>query len=206
MNKMSASKPGLAVACAVLSLAVSPGVFAAKGGNGGGHNGGGGGGTGDPVYAISLDPHPGAAATQSPLYDPPADCLGSNPDLKGPGVEFSVFFPRHDLCATVTTSDGTTLTDDVHIRVDTDAAGDIVSVRLDGQDVIGSAGIVFISDDIPVVPQTPNLSGDFTVHVDADDVQVWKCDTHTLKPKTTCSVPTGTIAVGDLNYFFEGTR
>jgi hypothetical protein len=199
----------LAFLAAVALAALSPSaVFAhhCKGphaGDPGCDSGGGdGGGAADPIYLISVDSHAGASPI-SPLYDPPEDCLGTNPDQKGPGVVFAVVMPRHHECTTVVTSEGYLLTDDIRIAVNTDGNGDIVSVRVNGQDIIGKEGLQHQSDVIAVAPQTPNLSGDFTLHVDADNVTIWRCNTHTLKPNTRCEVPVGTISLGDITYVLQ---
>ena len=176
-------------------------VLAAKppgAGGGGGGNGGGNGGGDDPTYLISVDPHDPPLAVNSPLYDPPEGCLGSNPT-----VTLWTHMPKHE-CATLTTSDGYQLTDDIHILAQVDEnTGDIVSVRINGQDVIGKAGLHHKSDLIAVIPQTPNLSGDFTLHVDADDIMIWKCNTHVPKPNTVCDVPVGTVSLGDLIFVIQ---
>lgn len=176
--------------------------------DGGGDGGGGGGGGGDDdtsnaTYLISVDPHDPPDTVNSPLYDPPADCLGTNPDQKGSSVSIDVVMPRHHECATVVTSEGYLLTDDIRIWVTTDNNGDIVSVQLIGQDVIGSEGLQHRSDLIQVTPQTPNLSGDFTLHVDADNVTIWKCDAHRIKRNTNCDVDVGTISMGDFTYILQ---
>ncbi len=172
------------------------------GGDGGGGGGGGGGGdddTSDATYLISVDPH---EPVNSPVYDPPEGCLGTNPDQKGSGVSLDVVMPKHE-CATVVTSEGYLLTDDIRVWVTTDDNGDIVSVQLIGQDVVGREGLQHRSDLIQVAPQTPNLSGDFTLHVDADNVTIWKCDAHRIKRNTNCDVDVGTISMGDFTYILQ---
>lgn len=80
---------------------------------------------------------------------------------------YSVAFPRHDPCATVTTSTGYQLTDDVGVTVNT-TKGLITSVQLHGQDVIGEEGVMHESEVFPITPPVTPSAGGFTLHVHAD--------------------------------------
>lgn len=167
--------------------------------SGGGGGGGGGDDSGSPTYLISVDSHASLEPVSTP-YDPPEDCLGTNPNASEP--VFWVDMPKHE-CSTLVTSQGYLLTDDIRIRVNRDGNGDLVSVEVTGQDIIGKKGLVHTSGAIAITPQTPNLTGDFTLHVDADNVTIWKCNTHTLKPNTRCDVPVGTVSLGDFTYVLQ---
>lgn len=153
----------------------------------------GGGNIDVSYYWISVDPHPGSDPV-SPIYDPPGDCLGWNP-----GPVFWVDMPREE-CSTVVTSEGHLVYDHIRLIVKTDANRDIVSVQLRGGD---SAGRLHMSDEIAVDPQTPNMTGDFTLHVDADEVTVWGCNGSLKSKKFVCADPVGTISLGDFHYVFD---
>jgi len=204
---MTIEHTGRTVFTAVLIVGLAAAGHAAPGGGKGKPDNGGDDGSDDgsssATYLISVDPHDPADTPISPLYDPPADCFGTNPEQKGGGVALDVVMPRHHECATVVTSEGYLLTDDIRIWVNTDSNGDIVSVQLIGQDIIGTEGLQHRSDLIPVAPQTPNLSGDFVLHVDVDNVTIWKCDTHRIKGNTRCDIDVGTISMGDFIYILQ---
>ena len=135
----------------------------------------GGGSASEVLYQVAVVDDTGFIS-EAPVYNPTCDAF--TVEQKGPGVSYSAFFDRHDLCATVTTSDGMTLTDDIVILASTDAAGDIVSVQLGGQDTIGKEGIYHESEIIVLdAPVTPLPTG-FTIMVDRDLVPVYKCDKH----------------------------
>lgn len=146
----------------------------------------------DPIYKVDVIAH-NADLFVAPLYLP--TCSAFTRDQKGPGVNYSAWFTRHDLCATVTTSTGYKLTDDISLRVVTDN-GVIVSVQLRGQDVIGKQGIAHETELVPVTPVIPVESG-FILHVDVDNIPVWKLDRH-LGGKRVEIV--GYISLGDLVY------
>ncbi len=113
-------------------------------------------------------------------------------------------FPRHDPCATLTTSTAATIADDIKIIVSRDKkSGDIVSAHVQGQDTIGSEGLMHISDEMISVPlkATNHPDGSFTVHLHADEVRLWKCDTHLLKHHSVCTELKGMFAIDDLYYF-----
>lgn len=133
---------------------------------------GGGGGNQNAAYTIAVtsDPLWTPAPTQ-PTYSPA--CLAETP---GPGG-YTALFPRHDLCATVTTSSGSQLTDEVLIQVNAHK-GFLTSVQLRGQDVIGEEGIAHESEQIPLLPPLEPDPAGFTVHVHADNVPIWKLSRH----------------------------
>lgn len=147
---------------------------------GGGGGGGGGGSTSEVLYQVDVADDTGFAST-APVYNPSCDAFTQ--EQKGPGVSYWAIFDRHDLCATVTTSWGRELTDDIVIRVFTNAAGEITSLQLTGQDIIGKEGIFHESEvvelDLPILPSADG----FTLVVDRDMVPIYKCDKHTSCPK-----------------------
>ncbi len=110
---------------------------------------GGGGGDKDTtvigVHADNTIPNSGA-----PVWAP-TDTLNTCVLQKGPANGLSGAFPRHDLCATLTTT-GDALTDDIIIIVNKDKRGNVLWVQVQGQDLIGGDGIVYISDEL-----APNL-------------------------------------------------
>lgn len=147
----------------------------------------------DPLYKVDVIAH-NADLFFAPTYLP--TCSAQTRDQKGPGINYSAWFPRHDLCATVTTSTGYRLTDDIVIRVVTDN-GVIVSVQLVGQDVIGKEGIMHETEAVPISPPVIPVASGFTLHVDVDNIPVWKLDRH-LGGKRVEIV--GYIGLGDLVY------
>lgn len=142
-----------------------------------GAGGGGGGGSGGEVlYQVTVADDT-SFDSEAPVYNPTCDAF--TVEQKGPGVSYSAIFDRHDLCASVTTSDGKMLTDDIVVRVTTDSAGEITAVQLTGQDTIGKEGVFHESDVIELyLPVFPDEAG-FTIIVNRDNVQIYKCDRHT---------------------------
>lgn len=139
-------------------------------------DGGGGGSTGDVLYQVDVADDT-AVGSDAPLYNPACDAFTQ--EQKGPGVSYWAFFDRHDLCATVTTSTGATLTDDIVIRVFANGNGEITSLQLTGQDIVGKAGVFHETDVIELdTPVSPSASG-FTLTIDRDAVPIYKCDKHT---------------------------
>lgn len=144
--------------------------------DGGGSGGGDGGSAGDVLYQVTVADDTGFDSL-APVYNPACDAF--TVEQKGPGVLYSAIFDRHDLCASVTTSDDKMLTDDIVIRVTTNSAGEITTVQLTGQDTIGKEGIFHESDVIVLdTPVVPDATG-FTIIVNEDLVPIYKCDRHT---------------------------
>jgi hypothetical protein len=103
---------------------------------------------------------------------------------------------KHSRCADITPEGSSyALTDDVTVHTRS-RAGKIIAVWFSGQDVIGDAGIMHETDEIPVTPIKPNTSG-FTLHVHADAVQVWRLDGHLRGDRVEMI---GTISIGDIVY------
>ncbi|MFN2501736.1 MAG: hypothetical protein ABR530_06970 [Pyrinomonadaceae bacterium] len=109
---------------------------------------------------------------------------------------YSAWFPRHDPCAIVTLDTGYKLTDDIMLRVNTDSNGNIVSVQLRGQDVIGTEGIMHETEVVMIAPVSPAALG-FTLHVDQDVIPVWKLSRHRDGSRVEI---VGYISLGDLVY------
>ena len=116
------------------------------------------------------------------------------------GGIFSAWFERHDLCATVTTDTGKTLTDDISMHVETDEAGNIISFQLFGQDVIDRDGIMHQSEVVAISPPVvPSMDG-FTLHVDVDNLEIWKTNRHLRSNKPKLVEMIGYISICDLVY------
>lgn len=113
---------------------------------------------------------------------------------------FIAVFERHDLCATVTTSEGYKLTDDIGLHVNTNKAGNIISFQLIGQDVIGREGLIHKSEVVPIEPPVVPSTGGFTLHVDTDNIEIWKYDKHLNTGGAKPIEMVGHISVGDLVY------
>jgi len=116
------------------------------------------------------------------------------------GGSFIALFERHDLCATVTTSTGYTLTDDIGLHVNTNKAGNIISFQLIGQDVIGMEGLIHKSEVVAIEPPVVPSTGGFTLHVDKDNIEIWKYNKHLNTGGAKPVEMVGYISVGDLVY------
>lgn len=148
-----------------------------------------GGGKDKVTFEVSVV-NPEATLYNAPTYLP--TCTATTP---GP-FSYTALFDRHDLCATVTTSTGYQLTDDIVIEVDT-TQGLITSVQLRGQDVIGEEGIMHESEAVAITPPVTPSGAGFTVHVHVDNLPIWKLTRH-LGGKRVEIV--GYISLGDLVY------
>lgn len=149
------------------------------------------------VYSVQVVGHEGIAF-QAPTYAPTdadPDCLAQTP-----AGTLVAFFPRHDLCATLITDTGYALTDDLSIQVKLDRQGRISSLFVAGQDVIGEAGIMHISDTVVFDPPVPVTREGFVLHVDVDNLAIWMTDHHLLRNKPKKVQMVGRISLGDLIY------
>ena len=120
-------------------------------------------------YKVSVERGSEQFSFQAPTYTPA--CLA---DTKS---SYSAWFERHNLCATVVTSTGYALTDDISLQVAT-TKGLITSAKLRGQDIIGEEGIMHESESIPILPPVSPSSTGFTLHIHADNVPIWKLHNH----------------------------
>jgi len=160
---------------------------------------GGGGSENNVPFAVAVVAD-AEATMNSTLYAPatadPA-CLAQAPSSRS----LWATFPRHDLCATLSTNVAA-IADDIVIMVETDnKSGAVLSVTVTGQDTIGDEGLYHQSSmitDIQAVVTNPD--GSLVIHVHADDVTLWKCDTHLLRKKTSCTENVGTFAIHDMVY------
>lgn len=164
----------------------------------GGGGGGGNGGNNNSSEVIGVHDDVSEPDPAAPLWAP-TDALATCVLQKNSGKSLSGAFPRHDLCATLMTT-GDALTDDIIIVVDTDNRGEVLSVQVQGQDIIGANGIVYITDLMTPVRVDNNSDGNMVIHVHADNVNIYRCDTHVLKKKSICDTPSGIFAIGDLVY------
>lgn len=164
----------------------------------------GGAGTPSTPWAVAVVGH--EYSSFDPLWAPAdddPDCLAE----KGPGKHLHAVFPRHDLCATLTTSTGAGLADDIVVWVRTDNKGQVDEIMVDGQDMDGMAGMYHRSDvmtrgeDEPPFEMETRADGSFVIHVHADGVRLWGCDTHIEKKQSVCDQDDGFFAIDDLTYF-----
>jgi hypothetical protein len=160
--------------------------------------GGGGGGGGDSSEVIGVHGDVGGTDPDAPLWAP-TDVLATCVLQKNSGKSLSGAFPRHAECATLMTT-GDAIGDDIIIVVDTDNRGEVLSVQVQGQDTIGADGIVYITDLMTPVRVDNNSDGNMVIHVHADNVNIYRCDTHVLKQKSICNTPSGIFAIDDLVY------
>ncbi|MCH7557617.1 MAG: hypothetical protein IIB56_09205 [Planctomycetes bacterium] len=160
-----------------------------------GHDKPGGGGGKDEPIIFTVDVVEDRDRTEQPTYLYLPTCSA---ETRGGG--FSAWFARHDLCATVVTSTGATLTDDIGLQVETNKDGNIISFQLFGQDVIGRDGIMHQSEVVAIWPPVvPSMDG-FTLHVDVDNLEIWKTNHHLRSNKPKLVKMIGEISVGDLVY------
>ena len=66
--------------------------------------------------------------------------------------------------------------------------------------MIGADGIVYITDLMTALRVDNNSDGNMVIHVHADNVNIYRCDTHVLKKKSICNTPSGIFAIDDLVY------
>ena len=116
------------LASLMLALAMNT-ASAAKGGNGQSGNGGGGGGndTPDPDYLVAAT-NTDFASELAGLFTMSGVCKGTNPDLKGPGIAYRVFFPTG---CTATTSSGEII-DRLNVGVFQDEFGYVTALEFKG--------------------------------------------------------------------------
>ena len=167
-------------------------------------SGGGGGSDTNVPLEVAVVKHDGVAMTRT-LYQPAtldSLCLAQASSIKN----LWAYFPRHDLCATLTTTHGASIADDIVIRVKIEkkkagALPKVINVQVIGQDTIGSEGLIHQSDVITNISSVESKAdGIFVIHVHADNVTLWKCDGHLLKGQTTCEENVGTFAIHDMVY------
>lgn len=158
--------------------------------------GGGGGSGGGVVFSVAVVGDPDAPDGNY-LYLP--SCTAQTPSSGGK-LDATAIFPRHDLCATLTTSEGHTLTDDIIIHIETARSGEVIGVQVTGQDIIGEDGIAHESDILPVDPPVMPDEAGFTLHVHAADTDLWKLDTHRVMKKSKRIEWVGTFSLGDMIY------
>ena len=207
MNILRLSTLSLAVAIAVLALAYANPSFAGKKCDDDSTHpsckdeGGGGSDTNVPL-AVAVVEHRDYVPDENsgPPFQP--DCEAQASSIKN----LWAYFPRHDICATLITSSGYLIADDIVIRVKIEkkkagALPKVISVQVIGQDMDGAEGLIHQSDVITNIESVEsNGGGSFVIHVHADDVQLWKCDGHLLKGQTTCTEDAGTFAIQDMVY------
>jgi len=166
--------------------------------------GGDGGGSNTNVpFAVAVIEHPGISKS-STLYAPTTaipTCLAQAPSIRS----LWAGFPRHDVCSRLTTMAAAEIEDDVVVKVESDQKSgvllNVISIQVTGQDTIGAAGLFHQSDVITNIDSfVINEDGSFVIHVHADTVKLWKCDTHLLKKKSNCTENVGTFAFDDMLY------
>ena len=164
----------------------------------------GDGGTGGNVPQV-IGVHEHANVSKSaPLWHPTDTPDAVTRDLclmtKSSGSSLNGAFPRHDLCATLTTDMDLFISDDIVIVVNAHR-GVVQDVQVQGQDVIGFEGLVHISDVVTVDSVDRDADGNVAViHVHADHVNLHRCDTHVLKQKSVCDFLAGEFSMHDLVY------
>ena len=189
------------IALITLGLVLASTGWAEKGGKGKGNGGDGGGNdTADPDYLVSAvrtlsnEGEPG-------LFEATGVCKGANPDLKGPGITYLVFFPRG--CIAMTT-DGIEV-DRVAIEPVQDEQGRFVAIEFRGQvdgDGVAALHTLPAIDQITPPPNDADPSNDdanFVFDIDARfDLEL--CTKR--KGRTTCT-DIGQVVVDRLDYEFQ---
>ena len=195
----------LAILIVLIAASMIGTSWAEKGGKGQQGNGGGGGGndTPDPNFIVSADQGDySGTSTFDPDEDPPANCVALTPDLKGPGIAYTAFYDRVDLCAVVTTDTGTTIAIK-SIFVEQNDDGELVAIQLRGVD---GGGIAFFSDYEAVTPFTPptvsNVGDGFVWHVH-EPITMYDCGTDKVTKRTVCDLDAGDVVVDYLTYVVD---
>ena len=101
-------------------------------------------GGGKPVpLSVAVVKHVPDFSHRSTLYQP----TGIDPGCVAGTNGLNAVFPRHDPCATLATTPTDTIADDIIIYVSRDKkSGDFLSAHVEGQDIIGSEGLMHNSD------------------------------------------------------------
>ena len=154
---------------------------------------------GNTPQVIGVHGHGSPDPMGGPLWAP-TDNLSTCVLQKNSGKSLSGAFPRHALCATLTTNTADAIRDDIILIVDIDNRGVVLGIEVQGQDFIGGDGIVHITDVMVPVSVDNNPDGTIVIHVHADNVNLYKCDTHVLKQKSICDILVGFFALHDLVY------
>ncbi len=149
-----------------------------------------GGGTTELLFKVDFTKH---LDFDAPTYLPLCSAQTQNER------NYTALFDRHDLCATVFTSSGATLTDDILIQVGKNKDKHIVSVQLFGQDVIGKDGIAHESEIVEIDPPVVPSEAGFIVEVDTDDLPIWKMNKHLTGGGKRIEI-IGYISIGDMVY------
>ena len=165
------------------------------------------GGTGGNIpQTIGVHRHDSLDDPASPLWAPTDTATNDDPlefncvMQKNSGKSLSGAFPRHDLCATLTTDSNLFIADDTIVIVNT-RRGVVQDVQVQGQDKIGPEGLVHISDTVQVDSVDFDAAGNVAIiHVHADGVNLHRCDTHVLKQKSVCAFLAGKFSMHDLVY------
>ena len=154
------------------------------------------------VYTVALEFNPEAPEHEDIILNGGFDAPIYLPSCSAKTHEgtFIAVFERYNLCATVTTSTGYTLTDDIGLHVGTNKAGNIISFQLIGQDVIGREGLIHKSEIVTIDPAVVPSTEGFTLHVDTDNIEIWKYDKHLNTGGAKPVEMVGYISVGDLVY------
>ncbi len=160
----------------------------------------GGDSGGNTPQVIGVSEHDGlelSAPLWAPTYAPLFDCVMQ----KNSGKSLSGAFPRHELCASLPENgENAILRDDIIVIVQASNRGEVLSVQVQGQDLIGTVGIVHISDVMTPYSVVSFDDGSMVIHVHANNVGLYKCDTHILKKKSNCLIWVGEFALHDLIY------
>lgn len=162
-------------------------------------NGGTGGNAGNEQQIIGVHRDISLRRPKASLWAP-TDALSSCVLQKNSGKSLSGAFPRHELCASLPDDASPLLRDDIIIIVHTTNRGVVLGVEVQGQDWIGSVGLVHISE--VMVPNSVGIDsdGNLVIHVHSDNVPLYQCDTHVLRNKSLCDVLVGHFALHDLVY------
>jgi hypothetical protein len=159
--------------------------------------GGDSGGNTPQVIGLHQDTYTDGAPLWAPT-DASSDCVMQ----KNSGKSLSGAFPRHELCASLPENSvsGAILRDDIIVIVQASNRGEVLSVEVQGQDYIGTVGIVHISDVMAPSSVDRFDDGSMVIHVHANNVGLYKCDTHILKKQSNCDQKVGEFALDDLFY------
>ena len=167
-----------------------------------------GGDTLELAYSVAILSHDNIPAPDSPLYQPydlDNSCLAQAHDHR---AQSNGLFPYDDgnWCEELTTDLGDTIKEIVGFHITKDKkSGAIVSATIQGLDSLDYTTALYrVSDEMvdPDVEVEVETFADesFIIHLHADNVMLYKCDTNWLQKKSVCEIPTGTFAIEDFYY------
>jgi hypothetical protein len=164
-------------------------------------NGDGDGGAPIPYSAVLIIHEDEHYPITSPLYapDPDGDCVAQAHTQ----TNISILLPRES-CPELVTSESTIIQPLAFDVPRDNKSGAIVGVSLFGTAIVDGEVLAHVSEErVFETPLDVELleEGIFIVHLHADNLELWRCDSARIKGNTVCDQYVGTFAVDDVVYF-----